>query len=187
MLQSLKRPAIAYDLVGLATGSSVAVGRESEAKIRLDSPEVPFLLSRKHAVFTFQPGALVGFRVNVDQLSFWAVQLSGGQLPVHEPPAAAPPFGGKGVLLLLPPLPHLLHILCTGWGRAGGLCCVLCCAELNTCVAADGSLILKDLGSTNGTYVARRGQTLRKLQGGAVWTLEPGDVIGFGTRWGPGP
>ena len=55
MLRSITRPAICYDLIGLAADGLITVGRESESHIRLDSPEVPFLLSRKHATLQFQP------------------------------------------------------------------------------------------------------------------------------------
>lgn len=47
----------------------------------------------------------------------------------------------------------------------------------------DGRLMLSDMGSVNGTYVARRGTPLvhaRRLPPGAPHQLEDGDVIGFG-------
>ncbi|KAL6765573.1 hypothetical protein V8C86DRAFT_2454588 [Haematococcus lacustris] len=99
MLSSITRPAIGYDLIGLATDSTVSVGRAGDANIRLDSPEVPFLLSRRHAVFS---------------------------------------------------------------------------------LGSDGSICLRDLASTNGTYVARRSQSLRKLAPDSGWTLQNGDTVGFG-------
>ena len=40
MLCACSQPAIAYDLVGLASRGLVTVGRESEAIVRLDSPDV---------------------------------------------------------------------------------------------------------------------------------------------------
>ncbi|GFH25661.1 E3 ubiquitin-protein ligase [Haematococcus lacustris] len=96
MLSSITRPAIGYDLIGLATDSTVSVGRAGDANIRLDSPEVPFLLSRRHAVFS---------------------------------------------------------------------------------LGSDGSICLRDLASTNGTYVARRSQSLRKLAPDSGWTLQNGDTV----------
>ena len=47
MLKGINRQSIFYDLVGLSHNGAVAIGRESDAVIRLDCPEVPFLLSRK--------------------------------------------------------------------------------------------------------------------------------------------
>mmetsp|Transcript_13927 Transcript_13927/g.30087 ORF Transcript_13927/g.30087 Transcript_13927/m.30087 type:complete len:382 (-) Transcript_13927:747-1892(-) len=99
MLRSVSRPAVCYDLVGLSADGVVTVGRESESHIRLDSADVPFLLSRKHATLQFQP---------------------------------------------------------------------------------DGTIILRDLNSTNGTYVAHRLQQLEKLAPNRPWELEAGDTIGFG-------
>ncbi|KAG2453691.1 hypothetical protein HYH02_001903 [Chlamydomonas schloesseri] len=99
MIKGVNRPAIFYDLVGLAHSGVVSVGRESDSTIRLDCPEVPFLLSRKHA---------------------------------------------------------------------------------KICVNPDGSLILKDINSTNGTYIAREGEFLRRLRSDESWELRRGDLIGFG-------
>ncbi|PNH08910.1 E3 ubiquitin-protein ligase [Tetrabaena socialis] len=99
MIKGITRPAIFYDLVGVAHDSVVSVGRESDSIIRLDCPEVPFLLSRKHA---------------------------------------------------------------------------------RICVHPNGSLMLKDHNSTNGTYVAREGEFLRRLRPEENWELKRGDQIGFG-------
>ncbi|GIL47153.1 hypothetical protein Vafri_4042 [Volvox africanus] len=99
MIKGVNRPSIFYDLVGLAHGGLVSVGRESDSTIRLDCPEVPFLLSRKHA---------------------------------------------------------------------------------RICVQPDGSLVLRDLNSTNGTYVSRDGEFLRRLRPDETWELKRGDLIGFG-------
>ena len=55
MLRNVFLPAVFYDLVGLASDGVVSVGRESDSLVRLDSSDVPFLLSRKHATFQFQP------------------------------------------------------------------------------------------------------------------------------------
>lgn len=99
MLKGINRQSIFYDLVGLSHNGAVAIGRESDAVIRLDCPEVPFLLSRKHATVRVQP---------------------------------------------------------------------------------DGSLALKDLRSTNGTYVAREGDFLRRMREDEVWELKRGDTVGFG-------
>ncbi|KAG1678043.1 hypothetical protein FOA52_000839 [Chlamydomonas sp. UWO 241] len=55
MLRCVKQPAVTYDLVGLANQGAVTVGRETDSVLRLDSPEIPFLLSRKHATLQFQP------------------------------------------------------------------------------------------------------------------------------------
>lgn len=99
MFRAVNRPAICYDLVGLASFGLVTVGREPCAALRLDCPEIPFLLSRKHATLQLQP---------------------------------------------------------------------------------NGKFLLKDLGSTNGTYCCRPGQTLRKLTTEARWELEEGDTISLG-------
>lgn len=96
MIKGVNRPAIFYDLVGLAHSGVVSVGRESDSTIRLDCPEVPFLLSRKHA---------------------------------------------------------------------------------KICVNPDGSLILKDINSTNGTYIAREGEFLRRLRSDEGWELRRGDLV----------
>ena len=55
-LCSLKSPAIEFDLLGLALNGVVSVGRETNTAVRLDCTEVPFLLSRRHALFTVQVG-----------------------------------------------------------------------------------------------------------------------------------
>lgn len=55
MLRCVKSPAVTYDLVGIANHGLVTVGRETDSMVRLDSPEIPFLLSRKHATVQFQP------------------------------------------------------------------------------------------------------------------------------------
>ncbi|KXZ47478.1 hypothetical protein GPECTOR_35g916 [Gonium pectorale] len=99
MIKGVNRPAIFYDLVGLAHAGVVNIGRESDSTIRLDCPEVPFLLSRKHAKISVQP---------------------------------------------------------------------------------EGGLVLRDLNSTNGTYVARDGEFLRRLRPDEYWELRRGDLIGFG-------
>ncbi len=44
----------------------------------------------------------------------------------------------------------------------------------------DGRILLTDLGSTNGTYVARPGQILRKMLTNIPWELQDGDIVGFG-------
>jgi hypothetical protein len=99
MLRCILRPSITYDVVGLARDGLITVGRESESHIRLDSPDVPFLLSRRHATLQFQP---------------------------------------------------------------------------------DGNIVLRDLASTNGTYIGRQGQPLQKLGPNASWVVLTGDTIGFG-------
>ncbi|GLC45088.1 hypothetical protein PLESTM_001685300 [Pleodorina starrii] len=99
MIKGVNRPSIFYDLVGLAHAGVVSVGRESDSTIRLDCPEVPFLLSRKHA---------------------------------------------------------------------------------RICVQPDGNLVLRDLNSTNGTYISRDGEFLRRLRPDESWELKRGDLIGFG-------
>jgi pSer/pThr/pTyr-binding forkhead associated (FHA) protein len=48
MLRSTRQYAVVYDVIGLAHSGLVTVGRESDASVRLDSAEIPFLLSRKH-------------------------------------------------------------------------------------------------------------------------------------------
>eukprot|EP00983_Pelagomonas_calceolata_P043970 1139105-Pelagomonas_calceolata.AAC.9 len=55
MLCSLKSPTSQFDLLGLAVDGVVSAGRETSTAVRLDCPEVPFLLSRRHALFTVQP------------------------------------------------------------------------------------------------------------------------------------
>jgi len=51
-LTSLKS-SFSYDLIGLACPSgSVSVGRDTGSVIRLDAADVPFLLSRRHAILT---------------------------------------------------------------------------------------------------------------------------------------
>ena len=47
-------------------------------------------------------------------------------------------------------------------------------------VQPDGSLALKDLRSTNGTYIARDGDFLRRMREDEVWELKRGDTVGFG-------
>jgi hypothetical protein len=64
MLRSCRRPALCYDLPALASASTVTVGRAGDSTIRLDSPEVPFLLSRKHAELTILPDGQVVLRDN---------------------------------------------------------------------------------------------------------------------------
>ena len=92
-----------YDLYGLATSQGfVTVGRDMSSIIRLDSPEVPCLLSRKHGKFMVRP---------------------------------------------------------------------------------NGTVHLVDLSSTNGTFIAREGQRLRRLSIGTTWELLDGDAVSFG---GPG-
>ena len=59
MLCSLKSAAASsalptFDLLGLAVDGVVSVGRETSTAVRLDCAEVPFLLSRRHALFTVQ-------------------------------------------------------------------------------------------------------------------------------------
>lgn len=41
-------------------------------------------------------------------------------------------------------------------------------------------MVLRDLGSTNGTYVARRGDRLTRLDDAQLWELHSGDTLGFG-------
>mmetsp|Transcript_32844 Transcript_32844/g.59511 ORF Transcript_32844/g.59511 Transcript_32844/m.59511 type:complete len:303 (-) Transcript_32844:669-1577(-) len=43
-----------------------------------------------------------------------------------------------------------------------------------------GQVVMRDLNSTNGTYVARNGEQLRKLDADEVWVMQDGDIIGFG-------
>lgn len=43
-----------------------------------------------------------------------------------------------------------------------------------------GKVLLTDLNSTNGTYAARPGQQLQKLQPHAPWDVQEGDMLGFG-------
>ena len=107
---------LSFNLHSISNNGTVAVGREADNAIRLDSPTVPYLLSRHHATLTFKP---------------------------------------------------------------------------------DGSIVLTDLASTNGTYISRNGtSTFRRLQrrntgsssdeGGdgerahASLTLNVNDVVGFG-------
>jgi hypothetical protein len=99
MFRGITRPAIFYDLVGLANNGVVNIGRESDSTVRLDCPEVPFLLSRKHAVVRVTP---------------------------------------------------------------------------------DGSIILRDMNSTNGTYVGRVGDFLHRMTVSEIWELKKGDMVGFG-------
>ncbi len=99
MLRALDRPAVSYDLLALASLGLVTVGRENDSALRLDCPEIPFLLSRKHATLQLQP---------------------------------------------------------------------------------DGTILLSDLHSTNGTYVSRAGDGLTKLEAGTHWDLREGDRISFG-------
>ncbi|KAG2482365.1 hypothetical protein HYH03_018715 [Edaphochlamys debaryana] len=47
-------------------------------------------------------------------------------------------------------------------------------------IQPDGGLVLRDLNSTNGTYVAREGDFLRRLRQDESWELRRGDLIGFG-------
>ncbi|KAF5832096.1 hypothetical protein DUNSADRAFT_12145 [Dunaliella salina] len=62
MLCSLKSPSSQFDLLGLAVDGVVAVGRETSTAVRLDCSEVPFLLSRRHALFTVQPDGSMAVR-----------------------------------------------------------------------------------------------------------------------------
>lgn len=59
MFRAVNRPAVGYDLLGLAALGLVTVGRESDAALRLDCPEIPFLLSRKHATLQVQPSGKI--------------------------------------------------------------------------------------------------------------------------------
>ena len=44
----------------------------------------------------------------------------------------------------------------------------------------DANIILRDMGSTNGTYASRHGVDLRKLGELEQWVLMEGDLIAFG-------
>lgn len=44
----------------------------------------------------------------------------------------------------------------------------------------DGALLLRDLGSTNGTYVSRHGALLSRLPANKRWKLLDNDTVGFG-------
>eukprot|EP00798_Chlamydomonas_sp_ICE-L_P019981 gene19981-26692_t len=44
----------------------------------------------------------------------------------------------------------------------------------------NGDIMLKDLDSTNGTYVARADERLNRVQGGECWKLQAGDTVSFG-------
>ncbi len=59
MLSCIRRPTISYSLATLAEDSCVAVGRETDAHIQLDSLDIPCLLSRKHANLVLQPEGTV--------------------------------------------------------------------------------------------------------------------------------
>lgn len=48
-------------------------------------------------------------------------------------------------------------------------------------VAPDGALVVMDRGSTNGSYVVRRGMS-KALTAGRPSTLLPGDEVRFGDR-----
>ncbi len=67
MLVSLRSQGIIYDLPGLAADSLVTVGRAGNSSIRLDAPEVPFLVSRKHATVTLQSDGQVRSSVPNEQ------------------------------------------------------------------------------------------------------------------------
>lgn len=53
MLRSIARPSLAHDLVELAEGGRITIGRDLQSHLKLECEEVPFLLSRRHAVLTF--------------------------------------------------------------------------------------------------------------------------------------
>lgn len=61
MLCSLKSPQVEFDLLGLASTSDgvVSIGRETSTAVRLECAEVPFLLSRRHALFSLQVRAII--------------------------------------------------------------------------------------------------------------------------------
>lgn len=53
MLRSISRPSLAYDLIALADGGRIVIGRDSDSNLKLECDHIPFLLSRKHASLTF--------------------------------------------------------------------------------------------------------------------------------------
>lgn len=47
-------------------------------------------------------------------------------------------------------------------------------------VQPNGNIVLRDLNSTNGTYIGREGEFLHRMKPDEVWELQKGDIIGFG-------
>lgn len=56
MLRSIARPSLAYDLIALADGGQIVIGRDSDSNLKLECDHIPFLLSRKHASLNFTDG-----------------------------------------------------------------------------------------------------------------------------------
>lgn len=47
-------------------------------------------------------------------------------------------------------------------------------------VQPNGSIVIRDLNSTNGTYIGGEGEFLHRMRADEVWELKKGDIIGFG-------
>lgn len=165
MLCSLKSPSSQFDLLGLAVDGVVAVGRETSTAVRLDCSEVPFLLSRRHALFTVQVSERIAPQMVAQLCKHPTVHhLTACNSYIWSCLPASP----------CPPLHRLTYSL-------------MCIRVVAVNVQPDGSMAVRDCSSTNGTYCSRANQPLRKLSPCTPWVLEVRAHVSFGGAQGSKP